>query len=51
MKGEASRPCVVEEPPMCALNLDVEQQSRRAGVDERLDGEVCSLLLLGDGGA
>jgi hypothetical protein len=36
---------------MCVLNLDVEQRSRRVGVDERLDSDVCSLLLLGDGGA
>jgi hypothetical protein len=38
MKGEAGRPCVAEETQMHALTLDVEQRSRRDGVDAQLDG-------------
>jgi hypothetical protein len=38
MKGEAGHPCVAEEMPMRALTQDVEQRSRRDGVDAWMDG-------------
>jgi hypothetical protein len=37
-KYGVGRPCVAEETPMSELVLNVEQRSRRDGVDTRLDG-------------